>query len=56
MQVLGGAKNYAVVMPDADIDNAVSGLMGTAYGSCGERCMAISVALCVGNETADEVA
>jgi len=42
-------------MPDADIDNAVNALMGAAYGSCGERCMAISVAVCVGDETADTV-
>ncbi len=55
VQALGGAKNHAVVMPDADIDNAVNALMGAAYGSCGERCMAISVAVCVGDETADEV-
>ena len=40
-------------MPDADLDNAVSALMGAAYGSCGERCMAISVVVCIGNETAD---
>ncbi len=55
VQALGGAKNHAVVMPDADVDNAVSALMGAAYGSCGERCMAISVAVCVGNEVADQV-
>ena len=55
VQALGGAKNHAVVMPDADIDNAVSALMGAAYGSCGERCMAISVAVCIGDETADAV-
>jgi len=55
VQALGGAKNHAVVMPDADIENAVSALMGAAYGSCGERCMAISVAVCVGDETADKV-
>ena len=55
VQALGGAKNHAVVMPDADIDNAVSALMGAAFGSCGERCMAISVAVCVGDETADAV-
>jgi malonate-semialdehyde dehydrogenase (acetylating)/methylmalonate-semialdehyde dehydrogenase len=53
VQALGGAKNHAIVMPDADIDNAVSALMGAAYGSCGERCMAISVAVTVGEETAD---
>ncbi len=55
VQALGGAKNHAVIMPDADLDNAVSALMGAAYGSCGERCMAISVAVCVGDETADTV-
>ncbi len=55
VQALGGAKNHAIVMPDADIDNAVSALMGAAYGSCGERCMAISVAVCVGDEIADQV-
>jgi malonate-semialdehyde dehydrogenase (acetylating)/methylmalonate-semialdehyde dehydrogenase len=55
VQALGGAKNHAVIMPDADLDNAVSALMGAAYGSCGERCMAISVAVCVGDETADAV-
>jgi malonate-semialdehyde dehydrogenase (acetylating)/methylmalonate-semialdehyde dehydrogenase len=55
VQALGGAKNHAVIMPDADVDNAVSALMGAAFGSCGERCMAISVAVCVGDETADTV-
>ena len=55
IQALGGAKNHAIVMPDADIDNAVNALTGAAYGSCGERCMAISVAVCIGDETADEV-
>ena len=55
VQALGGAKNHAVIMPDADLDNAVSALMGAAYGSCGERCMAISVAVCVGDDTADAV-
>jgi malonate-semialdehyde dehydrogenase (acetylating) / methylmalonate-semialdehyde dehydrogenase len=54
MQALGGAKNHLVVMPDADIDQAVDGLIGAAYGSAGERCMAISVAVLVGN-VADEV-
>ena len=53
VQALGGAKNHAVLMPDADLDNAVSALMGAAYGSCGERCMAISVAVCVGDRIAD---
>jgi malonate-semialdehyde dehydrogenase (acetylating)/methylmalonate-semialdehyde dehydrogenase len=55
VQALGGAKNHAIVMPDADVDNAVNALIGAAYGSCGERCMAISVAVCVGDETADTV-
>src|ERR1017187_3509257 len=55
VQALGGAKNHAVVMPDADLDNAVSALMGAAYGSCGERCMAISVVVAVGSETADAI-
>ena len=53
VQALGGAKNHAVVMPDADLDNAVNALMGAAYGSCGERCMAISVAVAVGDQVAD---
>ena len=53
VQALGGAKNHAVLMPDADLDNALSALMGAAYGSCGERCMAISVAVCVGDQIAD---
>jgi len=55
VQALGGAKNHAVIMPDADIDNTVRALMGAAFGSCGERCMAISVAVCVSEETADTV-
>lgn len=54
VQALGGAKNHAVVMPDADIGQAVSALIGAAYGSCGERCMSISVVVCVGDETADK--
>ena len=44
-----GAKNHLVVMPDCDLDGAVNGLMGAAYGSAGERCMAQSVAVAVGN-------
>ena len=55
VQALGGAKNHALIMPDADIENAISALMGAAYGSCGERCMAISVAVCVGEDTAEKV-
>lgn len=54
VQALGGAKNHLVVMPDADLDNAVNALMGAAYGSAGERCMAISVAVAVGH-IADEL-
>ncbi len=53
VQALGGAKNHAVVMPDADVPNAVSALMGAAYGSCGERCMAIPLVVAVGDATAD---
>lgn len=49
-QALGGAKNHAIVMPDADMDNAVAQLLGAAFGSSGERCMALSVAVAVGDE------
>ncbi len=49
VQALGGAKNHCVVMPDCDLDQAVNGLMGAAYGSAGERCMAQSVIVAVGN-------
>jgi malonate-semialdehyde dehydrogenase (acetylating)/methylmalonate-semialdehyde dehydrogenase len=52
-QALGGAKNHMIVMPDADLDQAVDALMGAAYGSAGERCMAVSVAVPVGERTAD---
>ncbi|WP_421681720.1 CoA-acylating methylmalonate-semialdehyde dehydrogenase [Stutzerimonas urumqiensis] len=52
-QALGGAKNHAIVMPDADLDNVVSSLLGAAFGSSGERCMALSVAVAVGDEIAD---
>ncbi|MFM7704326.1 MAG: CoA-acylating methylmalonate-semialdehyde dehydrogenase, partial [Rubrivivax sp.] len=54
VQALGGAKNHMVVMPDADIDQAVDALIGSAYGSAGERCMAISVAVLVG-EVAERI-
>ncbi len=54
VQALGGAKNHMVVMPDADIDQSVDALIGAAYGSAGERCMAISVAVLVG-DVADQV-
>jgi len=53
VQALGGAKNHLVVMPDADIEAAADALIGAAFGSAGERCMAISVAVPVGDETAD---
>ncbi|TBL40661.1 CoA-acylating methylmalonate-semialdehyde dehydrogenase [Verrucosispora sp. SN26_14.1] len=52
-QCFGGAKNHAVVMPDADLDQVVDALVGAAYGSAGERCMAVSVAVPVGERTAD---
>jgi malonate-semialdehyde dehydrogenase (acetylating)/methylmalonate-semialdehyde dehydrogenase len=52
-QALGGAKNHMIIMPDADMDQAVDALMGAAYGSAGERCMAISVAVPIGKKTAD---
>lgn len=55
VQALGGAKNHMVVMPDADPQQVVQSLMGAAYGSAGERCMAISVAVCVGDEVADKL-
>ena len=55
VQALGGAKNHAVLMPDADIANAVNALMGAAFGSCGERCMAIPLVVAVGDATADAV-
>ncbi|MCB1553690.1 MAG: CoA-acylating methylmalonate-semialdehyde dehydrogenase [Xanthomonadales bacterium] len=55
VQALGGAKNHMVVMPDADLDQAADALMGAGYGSAGERCMAISVAVAVGDEVADKL-
>jgi malonate-semialdehyde dehydrogenase (acetylating)/methylmalonate-semialdehyde dehydrogenase len=54
-QCFGGAKNHMIIMPDADMDQAVNALMGAGYGSAGERCMAISVAVPVGAETADRL-
>jgi malonate-semialdehyde dehydrogenase (acetylating)/methylmalonate-semialdehyde dehydrogenase len=53
VQALGGAKNHAIVMPDADLDGATEAIIGAAYGSAGERCMAISVVVAVGDSTAD---
>ena len=55
VQVFGGAKNHMVIMPDADLDQTVDALMGSAYGSAGQRCMAISVAVPVGEDTADRL-
>lgn len=55
VQALGGAKNHMVIMPDADMEQAADALMGAAFGSAGERCMAISVAVCVGDQIADRL-
>jgi malonate-semialdehyde dehydrogenase (acetylating)/methylmalonate-semialdehyde dehydrogenase len=55
VQALGGAKNHMIVMPDADLDQAADALVGAAYGSAGERCMAISIAVTVGKQTADNL-
>ena len=55
VQALGGAKNHMVVMPDADIEQATQALLGAAFGSAGERCMAISIAVTVGDEVADRL-
>jgi malonate-semialdehyde dehydrogenase (acetylating) / methylmalonate-semialdehyde dehydrogenase len=54
-QCFGGAKNHMIIMPDADLDQAVNALMGAGFGSAGERCMAISVAVPVGEETANRL-
>ena len=54
-QALGGAKNHAIVMPDADLDNVVNSLLGAAFGSSGERCMALSVVVAVGDAVADRL-
>ena len=55
VQAFGGAKNHMVVMPDADLNQATDALLGAAYGSAGERCMAISVAVAIGDQVADEI-
>jgi malonate-semialdehyde dehydrogenase (acetylating)/methylmalonate-semialdehyde dehydrogenase len=55
VQALGGAKNHMVIMPDAEPDDVINALMGAAYGSAGERCMAISIAVVVGDESADRL-
>jgi len=54
-QALGGAKNHCILMPDADLDMATSAIMGAAYGAAGERCMALSVVVAVGDDTADAI-
>lgn len=53
VQALGGAKNHAIIMPDADLEQAVDAMIGAAYGSAGERCMALSVAVAIGDEVGD---
>ena len=53
VQAMGGAKNHGIIMPDADLDQAVQDIIGAAYGSAGERCMALSTAVAVGDKTAD---
>jgi malonate-semialdehyde dehydrogenase (acetylating)/methylmalonate-semialdehyde dehydrogenase len=55
VQALGGAKNHLVVMPDADLEQVTQALLGAAFGSAGERCMAISIAVAVGDETAERL-
>jgi malonate-semialdehyde dehydrogenase (acetylating) / methylmalonate-semialdehyde dehydrogenase len=54
-ECFGGAKNHAIIMPEADLEQAVNALIGAGYGSAGERCMAISVAVPVGKTTADRL-
>jgi malonate-semialdehyde dehydrogenase (acetylating)/methylmalonate-semialdehyde dehydrogenase len=55
VQALGGAKNHMVILPDAELDSAIEALVGAAYGAAGERCMAISVAVVVGEQTAQRL-
>jgi malonate-semialdehyde dehydrogenase (acetylating)/methylmalonate-semialdehyde dehydrogenase len=55
VQAMGGAKNHGIVLPDADLDQAVSDIVGAAYGSAGERCMALPVAVAVGKGTAEKL-
>ncbi|NBB67824.1 CoA-acylating methylmalonate-semialdehyde dehydrogenase [Mannheimia haemolytica] len=55
VQALGGAKNHALIMPDADVQGTVNALLGAAFGAAGERCMALSVAVVVGDELADKI-
>ena len=55
VQALGGAKNHMVIMPDADVNKTTDAIIGSAFGSAGERCMAISVAVCVGKQTKEKI-
>ncbi|MFK4985320.1 aldehyde dehydrogenase family protein, partial [Klebsiella pneumoniae] len=55
VQAMGGAKNHGIVLPDADFDQAVNDILGAAYGSAGERCMALPVVVPVGEDTAEEL-
>jgi len=55
MQCMGGAKNHGIILPDADLDQAIPDILGAAYGSAGERCMALPVVVPVGERTADAV-
>ena len=55
VQALGGAKNHMVIMPDADVNKTTDAIIGSAFGSAGERCMAISVAVCVGKKTKEKI-
>tara|TARA_Y100000590_G_scaffold89904_1_gene101248 strand:- start:707 stop:2200 length:1494 start_codon:yes stop_codon:yes gene_type:complete len=55
VQALGGAKNHMVIMPDADVDKTTDAIIGSAFGSAGERCMAISVTVCVGDKTQEDI-
>ena len=55
VQALGGAKNHMVIMPDADGNKTTDAIIGSAFGSAGERCMAISVAVCVGKQTKEKI-
>ena len=54
-QAMGGAKNHMLILPDADLEDVANALMGAAYGSAGERCMAIAVGVCIGDEVADKL-
>ncbi len=56
VQAMGGAKNHGIILPDADLDQAVDDIIGAAYGSAGERCMALPVVVPVGEATADGLA